>query len=70
MANVSLIEPLDYEPFVWCMKQCCLILSDSGNSEEARTWTSGTGDAQTTERPEAIKRARPDWSHGCGDDCA
>lgn len=57
LANVSLIEPLDYEPFVWCMKQCCLILSDSGGIQEEAPHLDKPVLVmrKTTERPEAIE---------------
>lgn len=34
LANVELIEPLDYLPFVWMMDQSDLILTDSGGIQE------------------------------------
>jgi UDP-N-acetylglucosamine 2-epimerase (non-hydrolysing) len=54
--NVLLCAPLDYEPFVWLMDRCDLILTDSGGVQEE-------GPAlgkpvlvmrEVTERPEAI----------------
>lgn len=32
--NLHLIEPLDYEPFVYLMNRACLILTDSGGIQE------------------------------------
>ena len=32
--NVHLIDPLDYEPFVWAMDRCYFLLSDSGGIQE------------------------------------
>lgn len=57
LANVSLIEPLDYEPFVWCMKQCCLVLSDSGGIQEEAPHLGKPVLVmrEATERPEAIE---------------
>jgi UDP-N-acetylglucosamine 2-epimerase (non-hydrolysing) len=54
--NVSLIEPLDYEPFVHLMKAAYLILSDSGGVQEEAP---SLGKPvlvlrEKTERPEAI----------------
>ncbi len=55
--NVYLIDPLDYLPFVYLMKQAYLILSDSGGiQEEAPTLGKPVLVMRdTTERPEAIK---------------
>jgi UDP-N-acetylglucosamine 2-epimerase (non-hydrolysing) len=33
-SNVYLIEPLDYDAFVYLMNRCCLILTDSGGIQE------------------------------------
>jgi UDP-N-acetylglucosamine 2-epimerase (non-hydrolysing) len=54
--NISLIEPLDYEPFVHLMKAADLILSDSGGVQEEAP---SLGKPvlvlrEKTERPEAI----------------
>ena len=56
-ANVALIEPQDYEPFVWLMVQCDLILTDSGGiQEEAPSLGKPVLVMRdTTERPEAVK---------------
>ncbi|HVS12050.1 MAG TPA: UDP-N-acetylglucosamine 2-epimerase (non-hydrolyzing) [Planctomycetota bacterium] len=57
VANVVLVEPLDYEPFVWLMRRSDLILTDSGGIQEE-------GPAlgkpvlvmrDVTERPEAVE---------------
>ena len=56
LANVHLIEPLDYQPFIYLMKHCYLVLTDSGGiQEEAPSLGKPVlvmRDA--TERPEAI----------------
>ena len=54
--NVYLIAPLDYQPFVWMMYQCDLILTDSGGIQEEGP---SLGKPvlvmrEVTERPEAI----------------
>lgn len=55
--NVVLAQPLDYEPFVWLMNRCDVILTDSGGVQEE-------GPAlgkpvlvmrDVTERPEAVE---------------
>lgn len=54
--NVLLIEPLDYQHFVWAMERCDLILTDSGGIQEEAP-TLGTPVLvmrETTERPEAL----------------
>ncbi len=57
LAHVRLIEPLDYQPMVYLMQRCRLILTDSGGLQEE-------GPAlgkpvlvmrQVTERPEAVE---------------
>ena len=55
-ANVHLIEPLDYLPFVYLMKQSQLILTDSGGvQEEAPSLGKPVLVMRnTTERPEAV----------------
>jgi len=55
--NVHLIEPLDYEPFVWLLYHCYLILTDSGGiQEEAPSMGKPVLVMRnTTERPEAIE---------------
>ncbi|MBI2995940.1 MAG: UDP-N-acetylglucosamine 2-epimerase (non-hydrolyzing) [Candidatus Melainabacteria bacterium] len=52
-----LTEPLDYVPFVYAMKNCYLILTDSGGvQEEAPTFRKPVLVLRTTtERPEGIK---------------
>lgn len=54
--NVHLIEPLDYLPFVYLMKQAYLILTDSGGiQEEAPSLGKPVLVMRdTTERPEAV----------------
>lgn len=54
--NVHLISPLGYEPFVYLMKNCYLVLTDSGGVQEEAP---GLGKPvlvmrDTTERPEAV----------------
>jgi UDP-N-acetylglucosamine 2-epimerase (non-hydrolysing) len=54
--NVHLIEPLDYEPFVYAMEKSHLILTDSGGVQEEAP---SLGKPvlvmrETTERPEAV----------------
>ncbi|MFE8072891.1 UDP-N-acetylglucosamine 2-epimerase (non-hydrolyzing) [Marinobacteraceae bacterium S3BR75-40.1] len=56
LPNVSLIEPLDYLPFVYLMQQASLILTDSGGVQEEAP---SLGKPvlvmrETTERPEAV----------------
>ncbi len=55
-ANVHLIEPLDYLPFVYLMQQCYLVLTDSGGvQEEAPSLGKPVLVMRhTTERPEAV----------------
>jgi UDP-N-acetylglucosamine 2-epimerase (non-hydrolysing) len=56
IANVHLIEPLDYLPFVYLMKRSHLILTDSGGiQEEAPSLGKPVLVMRdTTERPEAV----------------
>lgn len=56
-ANVHLIQPLGYEPFVYLMQNAYLVLTDSGGVQEEAP---GLGKPvlvmrDTTERPEAIE---------------
>jgi UDP-N-acetylglucosamine 2-epimerase (non-hydrolysing) len=56
LANVHLIEPLDYEPFLYLLKNCHLVLTDSGGIQEEAP---SLGKPvlvmrETTERPEAV----------------
>jgi UDP-N-acetylglucosamine 2-epimerase (non-hydrolysing) len=56
-ANVALIAPQDYAPFVWLMVQADLILTDSGGIQEEAP---SLGKPvlvmrETTERPEAVE---------------
>jgi UDP-N-acetylglucosamine 2-epimerase (non-hydrolysing) len=54
--SVKLIEPLDYLSFIWMMKRCSFILTDSGGvQEEAPTLGKPVlVMRETTERPEGI----------------
>lgn len=56
LSNVHLIEPLDYEPFVWSMLRSDLILTDSGGiQEEAPSLNKPVlVTREVTERPEAV----------------
>lgn len=55
-ANVHLIEPLDYQAFVWAMDRASFVISDSGGIQEEAPHLGKpvlvTRD--TTERPEAV----------------
>lgn len=57
LANVHLIEPLDYQPFVYLMQKAHIILTDSGGvQEEAPSLHKPVLVMRdTTERPEAVK---------------
>jgi len=54
--NVHLIQPLDYEPFAYLLKNCYLVLTDSGGiQEEAPSLGKPVLVMRDkTERPEAI----------------
>lgn len=57
LPNVHLIEPLNYEPFVYLLKHCHLVLTDSGGIQEEAP---SLGKPvlvmrQVTERPEAVQ---------------
>lgn len=57
LPNVYLIEPLDYAPFVYLLKHCYLVLTDSGGIQEEAP---GLGKPvlvmrDVTERPEAVE---------------
>ncbi len=57
LPNVHLIDPLDYEPFVYLLKHCHLVLTDSGGIQEEAP---SLGKPvlvmrQVTERPEAVQ---------------
>jgi UDP-N-acetylglucosamine 2-epimerase (non-hydrolysing) len=57
LANVHLIEPLDYEPFVYLLKHCAIVLTDSGGIQEEAP---SLGKPvlvmrEVTERPEAVE---------------
>lgn len=56
LPNIHLIQPLDYEPFVYLLKHCHLVLTDSGGIQEEAP---GLGKPvlvmrEVTERPEAL----------------
>ena len=56
LSNVHLIDPLDYEPFVYLLKHCYLVLTDSGGIQEEAP---SLGKPvlvmrEVTERPEGI----------------
>lgn len=55
--NVHLIEPLEYEPFVYLMRHCYLVLTDSGGiQEEAPSLGKPVLIMRdVTERPEAVE---------------
>lgn len=55
--NIKLIEPLDYESFIWLMKKAYLIITDSGGiQEEAPSLGKPVlVTRDTTERPEALQ---------------
>jgi len=57
LANVHLIKPLDYEPFVYLLNHCYLVLTDSGGiQEEAPSLGKPVLVMRdVTERPEAIE---------------
>lgn len=57
MDNVFLVEPLDYEPFVFLLKHCHIVLTDSGGIQEEAP---SLGKPvlvmrEVTERPEAVE---------------
>jgi len=56
-ANIYLIAPLDYAPFIWMMDKSHIVLTDSGGVQEEAP---GLGKPvlvmrETTERPEAVE---------------
>jgi len=57
LVNVHLIEPLDYEPFVFLLKHCHIVLTDSGGiQEEAPSLGKPVLVMRdVTERPEAVE---------------
>lgn len=57
LANVHLIAPLDYEPFVYLLKHCHIVLTDSGGiQEEAPSLGKPVLVMRdVTERPEAVQ---------------
>ena len=56
LTNVHLVEPLDYEPFIYLLKHCYLVLTDSGGiQEEAPSLGKPVLVMRdVTERPEAV----------------
>lgn len=56
ISNIHLIQPLDYEPFVYLLKHCYLVLTDSGGiQEEAPSLGKPVLVMRDlTERPEAV----------------
>jgi len=65
LANVSLIEPLAYLPFVWCMDRSHFVLSDSGGVVLAAPGLRGLarpdeGYSQLDLRPEAYEFLAPE----------
>lgn len=57
LPNVSLIPPLDYQPMVWLLQHCELVVTDSGGLQEE---AAGFGKPvlvlrETTERPEGVE---------------
>jgi UDP-N-acetylglucosamine 2-epimerase (non-hydrolysing) len=57
LSNVHLIEPLEYEPFIYLVKHCNLVLTDSGGlQEEAPSLGKPVLVMRdVTERPEAVE---------------
>lgn len=53
-ANIHLIEPLDYLPFVWLMKRSHLILTDSGGIQEEAPSLGRTHSSSPCPPPSAI----------------
>jgi len=55
--NIFLIDPLDYIPFVYLMKHCTLVLTDSGGIQEEAPMIGKPVLVmrKTTERPEAVE---------------
>lgn len=55
--RIHLVPPLDYQPFVWAMQRCHLVLTDSGGlQEEAPAFGKPVLVMRTTtERPEAVE---------------
>lgn len=58
ISNVLLMDPLDYGQFVWTMKYCKFILSDSGGVQEEGPSIGKPVVVlrENTERPEAVKK--------------
>lgn len=57
LSNVHLIKPLDYEPFIFLLKHCYFVLTDSGGIQEEAPSLSKPVllMRDVTERPEAVK---------------
>jgi UDP-N-acetylglucosamine 2-epimerase (non-hydrolysing) len=57
LSNVHLIDPLEYEPFIYLLKHCYLVLTDSGGiQEEAPSLGKPVLVMRdVTERPEAVQ---------------
>ena len=63
LPRVHLLPPIDYVSFVWLMKHCASILTDSGGiQEEAPSLRKRVVVMRdVTERPEAVNRVGPNW---------
>lgn len=57
LPNVALVDPVDYEPFVWLMDRADLILTDSGGVQEEAPalGVPVLVTREVTERPEAVE---------------
>jgi UDP-N-acetylglucosamine 2-epimerase (non-hydrolysing) len=57
LSNIHLVEPLEYEPFLYLLKYCYLVLTDSGGiQEEAPSLSKPVVVMRdTTERPEGLE---------------
>jgi UDP-N-acetylglucosamine 2-epimerase (non-hydrolysing) len=55
LPNVTLLSPLDYQPLVYLMKQCTLILTDSGGIQE---------EAPGLDKPVLVLRAKTERPEG------
>jgi UDP-N-acetylglucosamine 2-epimerase (non-hydrolysing) len=60
LANVLLIEPVDYLELVYLLKKCAFVVTDSGGiQEEAPSFGKPVlVTRETTERPEAVEQGR------------
>jgi UDP-N-acetylglucosamine 2-epimerase (non-hydrolysing) len=56
LPNVTLLPPLDYQPFVWLLRRCLFVLTDSGGLQEEATCIGKPVLVlrDTTERPEGV----------------